>query len=132
MRVPGDLDVVHEAAELLTRHCCAGLTQSPLTKRLEYRLKTLLCEALVNAIRHGLNEDPTKSVAVRVELTAELARVHVTDDGAGFDPHSVVPPLDPNALDQESGRGLLIIRELADDVSFNEQGNSICMTLRRQ
>ena len=132
MRVPGDLDVVHEAAELLTRHCCAGLTQSPLTKRLEYRLKTLLCEALVNAIRHGLHEDPTKSVAVRVELTAELARVHVTDDGAGFDPHSVVPPLDPNALDQESGRGLLLIRARADDVSFNEQGNSICMTLRRQ
>jgi serine/threonine-protein kinase RsbW len=132
VRVPGDLEIVHEAAELLTRHCCAGLTQSPITRRLEYRLKTLLCEALANAIRHGLHEDPTRSVAVRVELTPELARVHVTDDGAGFDPHSVEPPLDPGSLDQESGRGLLIIRRFADDVAFNEQGNSICMTLRRQ
>lgn len=132
MRVPGDLDLVHEAAELLTRHCCAGLTRSPLTERLEYRLRTLLCEALTNAIRHGLREDARRSVAVRVELTAELVRVHVTDDGDGFDPRSVEPPLDPNTLDQESGRGLLIIRNFADAVSFNAQGNSICMTLRRR
>lgn len=132
VRVPGDLEIVHEAAELLTRHCCAGLTLSPITRRLEYRLKTLLCEALANAIRHGLREDPARSVLVRVELTAELARVHVTDGGEGFDPRSVEPPLDPAALDRESGRGLLIIRELADAVEFNELGNSICMTLRLQ
>lgn len=132
VRVPGDLDVVHEAAELLTKHCCAGLTPSPLTQKLQYRLKTLLCEALSNAIRHGIHENPARWVVVRVEITGELAMVHVSDDGAGFDPHAVVPPLDPNALDQESGRGLLIIRQLADEVTFNPQGNSICMTLRRR
>jgi serine/threonine-protein kinase RsbW len=132
VRVPGDLDVVHEAAELLTRHCCAGLTPSPLTSRLEFRLKTLLCEALTNAIRHGLREDPARAVTVRVELTMDLVHVHVTDDGAGFDPRAVVPPLDPEVLERETGRGLLIIRELADEVAFNPQGNSICMTLRRR
>ncbi|MGH7591095.1 MAG: ATP-binding protein, partial [Gemmatimonadales bacterium] len=71
-------------------------------------------------------------VGVRVEITGELALVHVTDDGAGFDPGLIVPPLDPNDLDRESGRGLLIIRQLADEVTFNPHGNSICMTLRRQ
>jgi anti-sigma regulatory factor (Ser/Thr protein kinase) len=31
-----------------------------------------------------------------------------------------------------SGRGLFLIRHMVDDVHFNTQGNSICMTLRRQ
>ncbi|MFI5235810.1 MAG: ATP-binding protein [Gemmatimonadales bacterium] len=132
VRIPGDLEVVQEAAELLTRHCTAGLTSSPITKKLQYRLKTLLCEALANAIRHGLHEDPARAVAVRVELTAELVQIHVTDDGQGFDPTTIVPPLEPDIIDRESGRGIYIIRQLADEVSFNLQGNSICMTLRRQ
>ena len=57
-----------------------------------------------------------------------------TISNPGRDPFGapVRPPLDPNDLDRESGRGLFIIRQLADEVTFNPQGNSICMTLRRR
>ena len=38
----------------------------------------------------------------------------------------------PEQLDEARGRGLYLIRKLVDAVQFNEQGNSICMILRRQ
>ena len=130
-RVPSVLDAVHESVEVLTRHAFAGLSTSAECERLRNRLKTLLCEALANAIVYGHREDPSKFVAVRIEVEQTQVRVHVTDEGPGFDPANVRPPLDPTELDQETGRGLLMIQKLADSVSFNPQGNSICMTLRR-
>jgi anti-sigma regulatory factor (Ser/Thr protein kinase) len=130
-RIPSVLDAVHESVEILTRHAFAGLPATSECERLRNRLKTLLCEALANAIVYGHHEDPTKFVAVRIEVETTLVRVHVTDTGAGFDPAAVTPPLDPSDLDRETGRGLLMIQKLADSVQFNPQGNSICMTLRR-
>jgi anti-sigma regulatory factor (Ser/Thr protein kinase) len=43
----------------------------------------------------------------------------------------VPEPIRPDQLDEANGRGLYLIRKLVDAVQFNEQGNSICMTLRR-
>ena len=130
-RIPSHLDAVHESVEILTRHAFAGLPQTPECERYRNKLKTLLCEALANAIIHGHREDPAKYVQVRIEVEQELVRVHVTDEGPGCDHSAVIPPLDPADLDRETGRGLLMIQKLADSVQFNPQGNSICMTLRR-
>jgi len=130
-RIPSVIDAVHESVEILTRHAFAGLGSDPTSERLRNKLKTLLCEALTNAMVYGHREDPAKFVAVRIEVEQTLVRVHVTDEGAGFDPDAVRPPLDPSDVEQETGRGLLMIKNLADQVQFNPQGNSICMTLRR-
>jgi serine/threonine-protein kinase RsbW len=55
----------------------------------------------------------------------------VTDEGRGFNPFNVPEPIGPARLEESCGRGLYLIRKLVDAVQFNEQGNSICMTLRR-
>lgn len=130
-RVPSVLEAVHESVEILARHAFAGLPTTPECERYRNKLKTLLCEALANAIVHGHREDPAKFVNVRIEVEETVVRVHVTDEGPGCDHTTVRPPLDPAQLDQETGRGLLMIQKLADSVQFNPQGNSICMTLRR-
>ena len=50
-------------------------------------------------------------------------------------PASIPPPspmpIRPDQIDEAGGRGLFLIRKLVDAVQFNEQGNSICMILRR-
>ena len=51
--------------------------------------------------------------------------------GQGFDPDGIPDPTRPDCIDRPAGRGLFLIRELVDDLAFNEQGNSICMTLHR-
>jgi serine/threonine-protein kinase RsbW len=91
----------------------------------------VLSEALSNAILRGNCEDRSKWVEVRAELVPEAIRVHVTDEGPGFDPSTVPEPIRPEQLDEARGRGLFLIRKLVDAVQFNQQGNSICMILRR-
>jgi serine/threonine-protein kinase RsbW len=128
LRLPSDVDCIEEAVELVTRHCLAGHAATETTR---FRLRVVLSEALSNAILRGNCEDRTKWVEVRAELVPEAITVHVTDEGPGFDPAAVPEPLLPEQLDEARGRGLFLIRKLVDAVQFNQQGNSICMILRR-
>lgn len=128
LRLPSDIGCIEEAVELVTRHCLAGHAATRTTR---FRLQVVLSEALANAILRGNREALDKSVEVRAELHREVIRVHVTDEGPGFDPTSVPEPIQPEQLDEARGRGLFLIRKLVDAVQFNEQGNSICMILRR-
>jgi serine/threonine-protein kinase RsbW len=128
LRLPSDVDCIEEAVELVTRHCLAG---HRTTQTIRFRLRVVLSEALSNAIVRGNNEDKNKWVHVEAELVPDAIRVSVTDEGPGFNPGSVPEPIGPGQLDEAGGRGLYLIRKLVDDVQFNEQGNSICMILRR-
>jgi serine/threonine-protein kinase RsbW len=128
LRLPSDVTCIEEAVELVTRHCLAG---HAATRTIRFRLQVVLSEALANAILRGYREALEKWVEVRAELRDVLIRVHVTDEGPGFDPSTVPEPLEPEQLDEAGGRGLFLIRKLVDAVQFNEQGNSICMILRR-
>jgi serine/threonine-protein kinase RsbW len=128
LRLPSDVECIEEAVELVTRHCLAGHRTLEKTR---FRLQVVLSEALSNAIVRGNREERGKWVQVRAELFPDTIRVLVTDEGAGFDPSSVPEPIHPDQIDVTDGRGLFLIRKLVDAVQFNEQGNSICMILRR-
>ncbi len=129
LRIPSDVACIEEAVELVVRHCLAG---HQTTRTTRFRLQVVLSEALSNAIMRGNCEDCRKWVDVRAELWVDAIRLYVTDEGPGFDPAAVPDPVTPEQLDIAGGRGLYLIRKLVDAVQFNEQGNSICMTLRRQ
>ena len=129
VRLPSDVNCIEEAVELVTRHCLAGHQAS---QTIRFRLRVVLSEALSNAIVRGNCEDRTKSVEVRAELVPDSIRVYVTDEGPGFDPAAIPEPIRPEQLDESGGRGLFLIRKLVDAVQFNQQGNSICMILRRR
>ena len=129
LRIPSEVDCIEEAVAVLTRHCLSGAAASP---KVQFRLQVALSDALANAIVRGNREDAGKQVFVQVDLLPEAVNIHVTDEGDGFDHASVAEALDPQSPDLPSGRGLFLIRHMVDDVHFNTQGNSICMTLRRQ
>ncbi|HEU5041876.1 MAG TPA: ATP-binding protein [Gemmatimonadales bacterium] len=128
LRLPSDVGCIEEAVELVVRHCLAG---HQTTRKTRFRLQVVLSEAISNAIVRGNREDRAKWVDVRAELLADVIRVYVSDEGPGFDPDAVPDPVHPQQLDEAGGRGLYLIRKLVDLVQFNEQGNTICMTLRR-
>lgn len=128
LRVPADLDLVEEAVDLVARHCLAsGLPP----KRARFNLRVALCEALANAIVYGNRADPSSQVDVDVTVTDHALTLRVADEGPGFDPGTVPAPTLPDDLDATGGRGLFLIRQLVDDVYFNDRGNQICMVLRR-
>lgn len=128
LRIPSEVVWIEEAVELVARHCLAG---HHCSSRFNFRLRVSLSEALANAILCGNGEDPAKAVDVRAECMADEVRLHITDEGCGFNPESIPEAVQPTDLENARGRGLFLIRNLMDQVRFNEQGNSICMTLRR-
>ena len=96
-----------------------------------FAIRLALDEALANAIVYGNRLDPGKRVHVVLRKLDGGVEVHVQDQGQGFDPNGIPDPTRPDCIERSAGRGLFLIKGLVDDIAFNEQGNSICMTLHR-
>jgi serine/threonine-protein kinase RsbW len=88
-------------------------------------------EAIVNGLRHGNREDPTKQVRVRYRVTSGAVLAEVEDEGRGFDPGLVPDPTLPENLDRPSGRGLFLMRHYMDRVCFCGRGNRVVLYKRR-
>ena len=89
-----------------------------------------LDEAIVNAIKHGNKCDPRKAVHIVAEFSVEGVRFIVADEGAGFERENVPDPTQPCRLLEPSGRGLLLINHIMDEVRFNQCGNRLEMFKR--
>ncbi len=87
-----------------------------------------LQEALSNAVVHGCRKDPTKTVYCSVACNegGEIVVV-VRDPGPGFDPAAIPTPLRPEGLTEDHGRGLHLMRNLMDEVSFEHNGTQVVM-----
>jgi serine/threonine-protein kinase RsbW len=89
-----------------------------------------LDEAFVNAVKHGNKNDPTKLVRVGAELSPKEASFTIEDEGEGFDVKTIPDPCDPANLFKSSGRGVLLIYNIMDEVEYNAQGNRVKMVKR--
>lgn len=97
-----------------------------------HNMLVAVTEAVNNAIIHGNGADPLKTAALNVALTSTQAVFVITDEGPGFDADAIPDPRLPENLLREGGRGVFLIRQLADDVSFSttEHGSSVTITYR--
>ena len=86
-----------------------------------------LDEAFVNAVKHGNKFDANKLVRICAEVSVKEARFTVEDEGDGFDVNAIPDPLDPQNLFKTSGRGVLFIYNIMDEVKYNERGNRLTM-----
>jgi serine/threonine-protein kinase RsbW len=84
-------------------------------------------EALVNAIKHGNNDDPKMYVHVMLKVSTVEILVKITDEGEGFDPLKVPDPTLDENLSVPSGRGLMLMRAFMSVVRYNEKGNQVIM-----
>ena len=84
-----------------------------------------LTEAVNNAITHGNKLDPNKKVNLNMETTTRDVQFTIKDEGAGFDVDSVPDPTLPENLEKLSGRGIFLMKTLADHVDFEENGTII-------
>lgn len=126
--LPTDLSQVGEAVEAVVECCCG---HGALTSRLRFRIRTVAAEAIANAMTYGNAMDPRRRVTVELQLADQHIVLAVSDEGLGFDPAGVPELADHEWHEATRGRGLFMIRCLADRVTFNERGNTIWMTLPR-
>jgi len=86
-----------------------------------------LDEAFVNAVKHGNKFDAGKNIKITAEVSTKEARFTIEDEGEGFDVTAIPDPCDPENLFKTSGRGVLFIYNIMDEVKYNERGNRLTM-----
>src|SRR6201985_2996609 len=82
-------------------------------------MMTCLNEVTINAIMHGNKQDPAKKVIVNADVEPRRIIWTVTDEGEGFDYNNLPDPTAPENLENLTGRGVFIIKHLADQCIFN-------------
>jgi len=103
-------------------------------------LMTAFREMLMNAMEHGAGFDPEKVVEVSAAKTSRAIVYHFRDPGDGFDRANL--PSAPLTTKDElfshveareiagkrpGGFGMLIVKQVVDEVIFNERGNEVLL-----
>ncbi|HWZ02692.1 MAG TPA: ATP-binding protein [Mucilaginibacter sp.] len=88
-------------------------------------MMTCLSEAAINAIVHGNKLDPAKKVIINAEIENRRIIWVVTDEGEGFDYNNLADPTAPENIENLTGRGVFIMKHLADQCIFNTKGNEV-------
>ncbi|MCS7161889.1 MAG: ATP-binding protein [Bacteroidia bacterium] len=126
--IPSDIDQIFYIEEVLQRVA----QQIRLREERIPLFIVAVIEAVTNAIQHGNRHDPTKKVRVRFSaFSEEELIVEVEDEGEGFD-YTVLPdPTEEANLLREGGRGIFLMRNLADSVEFLEGGRCVRLRFRQ-
>ncbi len=91
-------------------------------------MKLILDELLTNAIEHGNKYDILKKVIINYRFRKdEEIQVEICDEGEGFLIEQIKDP-DSNG---ERGRGIFIVRKLADELSYVDNGKKVKVYKKR-
>ena len=87
-------------------------------------------EAVNNAILHGNKGKKEKIVKIDFNADGNMFEVTVKDEGDGFEFNNIPDPTDPANIENLHGRGVFLMRSLADKIEFNDSGNEVIMRFR--
>ncbi|HYY98491.1 MAG TPA: ATP-binding protein [Pyrinomonadaceae bacterium] len=124
--LPSDISLMNGVLHYLTERVAALGVIKPDASNLFIALD----EAFVNAVKHGNRQDHQKLVRITADLSTKEARFTIEDEGEGFNVAEIPDPRDPKNLFKTSGRGVLLIYNIMDEVEYNERGNRLTMVKR--
>ena len=93
-------------------------------------LLVALTEAVNNALQHGNKANPSKNIELTFKVKSETLFFTIKDEGAGFDPTTLPDPTDPANIEKPTGRGIFLMRHLADKVSFEDNGTKVILEFK--
>jgi serine/threonine-protein kinase RsbW len=97
----------------------------PITDEEVFHVKLVLEEALLNAIKHGnkMREDRKVDISVALENNKLIIIIH--DEGEGFNHEKVPDPTHEENIERTSGRGVYLMKQLMDEVTYFNGGRSV-------
>jgi len=88
-------------------------------------ISVALTEAFNNALEHGNKNNPKKFISIDFQKTSTGLEFKIKDEGDGFNFKSIPDVKDDGKEKTFPGRGIFLIKTLADDVEFVGKGNEI-------
>jgi len=89
-----------------------------------------LTEAVNNAIYHGNKGNPAKSIDIAFKSHPDRVSFSVKDEGPGFNYDNLPDPTNPENIEKPNGRGVFLMRNLADKVYFEDGGSKVILDFR--
>jgi anti-sigma regulatory factor (Ser/Thr protein kinase) len=152
--IPSDETAIGPVVDILVEN----LTRVGVCAMIESRLVAMaLTEAIANAMYHGnLNINPQlklelstaqfqeevrkkknseeykdRKIRIRCDLTPTEVKYVISDDGEGFDHREALcAAAAPADVESHAGRGLFLLRNIMDEVIYNEKGNEVTLVKR--
>lgn len=119
--IPSDFGSISKVESLIDTTC------AKLSIKEDYYGNVLIAvtEAVNNAIEHGNNQDANLKVNVSVGDKETDFCFSVQDEGKGFDFDNLPDPTAPENIEKEHGRGIFLMRSLAEEVEFQDKGRNV-------
>ncbi|HHM20966.1 MAG TPA: ATP-binding protein [Bacteroidetes bacterium] len=89
-----------------------------------------LTEAVTNAIVHGNGQEENKTVRIKMKREKDVLALRVSDEGRGFDYKNLPDPTQPENICRCGGRGVYLMRQLADNIRFFNNGSTVEMRFK--
>ncbi|MFO0494185.1 MAG: ATP-binding protein [Flavobacteriia bacterium] len=121
LAIPSDFEALGQV-EMLVDSVCNELG---VNEEFYGNVLIAVTEAVNNAIEHGNLQNHAAEVNVAVGDNAAEFCFNVKDQGKGFDFINLPDPTAPENLMKENGRGIFLMKNLADEVVFEDEGSSV-------
>jgi serine/threonine-protein kinase RsbW len=119
--IASSVENIHLVESAIDRVC----QQIGLNEDLYGNVLIAVTEAVTNAIVHGNGSQISLSVFVDAYESETELIFSVKDEGKGFDFDNLPDPTAPENIEKEDGRGIFLMRSLADEVSFDQNGKVV-------
>lgn len=127
IRIPSGMKYIHLVERFIEEIC------DRYNIGMDYygNITAAVMEAVENSIVHGNKMKEDKMIDLLFEAKPGKLIFQIQDEGDGFSYNRISDPTDTTLSSSDlQGRGLFIIRHLADEVHFNEKGNCIKLHFR--
>ncbi len=126
--IPSSVDVGRQMIDQLL----AAMSEAGWDGRDYFHVQLAAEEAMVNAVKHGNKEADDKTVEIEFKVGAQSTLMRFKDQGDGFCPDDLPDPRDDDHLECTNGRGVMLIREMMSQVTYNDSGNEVVMVKHRE
>ncbi len=121
--IPSD----YESGQAIVERIMTVVGNGGFSARDVFGIRLSVDEAVTNAIKHGNQLSPHKTVRIDFQLNHRGVRIEIEDQGSGFRPENVPDPTADENLERSSGRGLMLMREFMTRIEYSEKGNLVVL-----
>ncbi len=122
--LPSELSSLNEAEKFVQEFCF----DCDVTHARHCDIQVAVLAAVSNAIQYGHRHHGPRLFYIECNLTETYAmQFIITDSGQGFDVENVLDPTDPMNMGQREGRGIYLMRKLADKCTFKKNGSEVVL-----
>ncbi len=125
--IASSYDEMNKVESLIT-HSCGDLG---VNEDAYGNILIAVTEAVNNAIEHGNKKSTSLIVSVLVGDNKDEFCYAIKDQGVGFDYDNLPDPTSPENMLKENGRGVFLMRSLADEVVYSHGGSHVYIYFKK-